>query len=569
LVPEPGQNLWQWHQSFIADPVVLAGANSDEEGSSYAQHEKTMMQWAPRLFPTGDLQHIGAAARAHHEFLQVNSRDEEPFISNWMALGPFSTPPSAYAVNHTGVGQIHRIVFAPGYGATNTTVYCASGFGGLFKSTDDGTTWQAMTDQSFAFTGVSDLYIEPATGALFVATGASDESLRYSTGVWRSANNGDSWENITQDLYFGPTAQANNIFKLLVSPADPNVQLIATINGIYKTTNALASAELVTWQQVLYPLDQGDEPIENYWKALTFQFGSNEVLFASGKDIYISTDAGETWSSITGAGTGLDFAQAPWNLSAPTANGAALCSRINLVVSSRDANQLHAFVNLGRNGNGSSHAFVLDIANMSWTYRYMVTNDSGSNTSSPSWVAFAASPAGTPETYFYGGRFLKRGAGSTSPSNIGNGTLHDDFQEAVFSPDGTKLWIGTHGGVYRASNPYGPFLTSEWEPLNNQLQVGTIYACSANPVKSVSAFIGNQDCGTSYRVPLQFSSTGDWKHLMGGDGTTNVISPDGVRAWNFLLNPRSYYYRHTVPFTNQPSSYHFNTPENHPNYMGA
>ncbi len=504
--------------------------------------------------------------------MATNERDEEPYVSNWNALGPFNTPPTAFSLgNHTGVGQIHKIVFDPGYGLVNTTVYCASGFGGLFKSTDDGDTWQSMTDFAFQFTGVSDLVIDPATGTMFVSTGASDESFRYSTGVWRSANGGQDWENITQDLYFGPDAQFNNIFNLEVVPSDPNIQFIATINGIFKSTNALAVASAVVWEQVLYPLDLNDEPLENYWKGLTFQYGSEQVMFASGKDVYMSTDQGETWASITGALSGLDFSQAPWDPAAPSTDGAATCSRINLASSSSNPDKVSAFVSLGKNGNGSTHAFVLDIPTMLWSYQHMVTNDNspGSPNSSPSWIALAVSPLGQPNATYYGGRFLNRSLNGLGPTVVGSGILHDDFQELVFSPDGTKLWLGTHGGIYRASDPYSSFQSAQWEALNDQLQVGTIVACSVNPTRSGEAFIGNQDCGTSYRSPDLFGATGSWKHLMGGDGGANIVSPDGSRAWNWLLAPRHYYWRHASPFNVQPASYTFNVVETHPNYMGA
>lgn len=60
------------------------------------------------------------------------------------------------------------------------------GSGGVFRSTDNGTTWQEVSAGAFG-SGVVSLVVN-ASGDVFGAN--------QSTGIWRSTNNGDSWEAV-------------------------------------------------------------------------------------------------------------------------------------------------------------------------------------------------------------------------------------------------------------------------------------------------------------------------------------------------------------------------------------
>ena len=90
--------------------------------------------------------------------------------------------------------------------------------------------------------GVSGIAIDPTNSdIIYIATGDKDGSDSYSIGVMKSIDGGLTWN--TTGLSFTNT----NTFAgdIVINPTNVNELLVATSDGIYKTSNAGA-----TWSQV-------------------------------------------------------------------------------------------------------------------------------------------------------------------------------------------------------------------------------------------------------------------------------------------------------------------------------
>ena len=100
---------------------------------------------------------------------------------------------------------------------TSTTVYAGSNRGGVFKSTDGGTTWTSPSGGGNPF-NIRALVIDPVTPANLYA-GTLD------TGIWKSTNGGASWAAANSGL----TELA--VQTLVIDPVTPATLYAGTDSG--------------------------------------------------------------------------------------------------------------------------------------------------------------------------------------------------------------------------------------------------------------------------------------------------------------------------------------------------
>ncbi len=184
--------------------------------------------------------------------------------------------------------------------------YVAYASGGLWKTENNGTTFTPLFDSEEDMT-IGALAVDWSEGIIWIGTGEvnSSRSSYAGTGVYKSADDGDSW------TYMG-LPDSHHIGKIILHPQDSNIAWIAVLGhlyspnterGLYKTTDGG-----MTWTQVLY-IDENTGVVD-----MVMDPGNSNILYAAawqrtrrawnfvesgvGSGIYKSTDGGNTWTHL-------------------------------------------------------------------------------------------------------------------------------------------------------------------------------------------------------------------------------------------------------------------------------
>jgi len=216
----------------------------------------------------------------------------------WQFLGP----------TNVGGRCIDVAVVAPK--GKNYTIYVASASGGLWKTDNEGTTWEPVFDQA-ASTTIGDVTIAPSDpNIIWIGTGEANifRSSQAGCGVYKSTDAGKTWQHMgLTDTYTIP--------RIVIDPKNPDIVYVAasghewTFNperGVYKTTDGGK-----TWQKVLFVnnetgaidlvMDPNDSDIlyAATWQRIRYKWNDprNSQNY-SGSGIYKTTDGGKTWKPI-------------------------------------------------------------------------------------------------------------------------------------------------------------------------------------------------------------------------------------------------------------------------------
>ena len=187
------------------------------------------------------------------------------------------------------------------------TIYAASASGGVWKTVNEGTTWEPIFEEALS-TSIGDIAIAPSNpDILWVGTGEANifRSSMAGSGVYRSLDAGKTWEHMG-------LACTHTIARIVIHPKDPDIVHVAasghewTYNeerGVYKTTDGGK-----TWSKVLY-INEKIGAID-----LVMDPSDSDVLYAAmwnrirrrwsdprpspGDGIFKTTDGGETWKKL-------------------------------------------------------------------------------------------------------------------------------------------------------------------------------------------------------------------------------------------------------------------------------
>jgi len=460
--------------------------------------------------------------------------------TDWTCLGPSEMPNTISSSNTYGVGQIHRIEFDPFYdGIENQTVYACSSFGGLWRSENDGNSWSNVNTDTLPSNSVADVCINPFNSSeIFICSGYADGSLYsslgpnwthvipiYATGIYRSKNYGAEWEDISKG-FIDNFRDGGFCRKMAINPFNPDQIFIATSNGIYTTDNATSSR--VEWHNVTMRSREG----ESDFRGLAFKPDDSNTVYASGKDIFRSTNGGTAWESITGQDYDMDLDSLPNSFT---------IKRINIAVSPAAPERIYAYI-LGTkevNGNKKDGAYIAVFENEKW--EIVETRwSAGLTYFDETWIAIAVSPV-DPDFVVYGNT---RVIGSENINNKSFGLrspycgqgFHADVHDLEFQPNVTvpKLFCGNHGGMSVKILPNAN--SSGWEYLNNGLETATIWSFDDSEIIEDRFIIATQDNGT-----LAYMDTlgNKWHFLKGGDGYTARIDDTNPNHAYFSAGDRS------------------------------
>ncbi len=189
------------------------------------------------------------------------------------------------------------------------TFYVAVRYGGVWKTTNNGTTFQPIFDAQDV-TGIGCLAVAPSNeNIVWVGTGdASSVRVAYpGDGVYKSTDAGKTWQRMGLQ-------QTQHIARIVVHPTNPDIVYVAAMGrlwspneerGVFKTTDGGK-----TWKKVLYVNDQTGaidlvvdrrRPDALYAAMYDVQRRPWKLIEGgSGSGIFKTTDAGKTWTKLGG-----------------------------------------------------------------------------------------------------------------------------------------------------------------------------------------------------------------------------------------------------------------------------
>ena len=404
-------------------------------------------------------------------------------------------------------GRIADIVIAPD---DPGTWYVAAGSGGVWKTTNNGTTWQDIfTDQGSYSIGC--LAVDPRQPAtVWVGTGenVSGRHVGYGDGVYRSRDGGKTWENLG-------LAQSEHIGRIALHPTKPGVAWVAAQGplwsgggerGVFMTTDGGA-----TWQKVLgggeftganeVVVDPFDPDI---LYASTWQrFRDVSALMDGGPEsgIHKSTDGGRTWRQLK---TGL-----------PTED----MGKIGLAVSPQQPGVIYAAIELGARKGGFWRSTD---GGESWEKR---SDKVARGTGPHYYTEIFASPHAFDLVYFMDVEMSVTADGGTTFQNVGEKDKHVDNHALAFAAhDPDYLLAGCDGGLYESWDR-----GANWKFVSN-LPITQIYKVAVDYDEPFYHVIGGtQDNNTQYG-PVRTDNVhglrnADWRVTLFGDGHQPAIDP--------------------------------------------
>ncbi len=475
-----------------------------KKASGWKQFKRWEYYWENRVNPvTGAFPKTTAA----DIYMQVkNQRNSRSSGGNWISLGPNSSPGG-----YQGLGRINCVDFRPG---DNNTYYVGAPSGGLWKTTDNATTWSVLTDDN-AVLGVSDVIViagnTTATDTVYIATGDRDGGSMWnlgggswndnnSIGVLKSTDGGTTWA--ATGLSFS-ASEKKRISRLLMNPDDHNILYAATSNGVYRTTDAGVNWTLLT----------GIDFVD-----LEFKPRVPQTIYGGTRTghIYRSTNGGTNWSDI---------------VNKYSAGG----RRVNLAVSAADSTIVYAVMSNNQGGlygvyrsNNSGASFSL-IYNGSSTNHNLLgrsTNGSSSGGQGSYDLSIAVSPVDA-GTVYVGGINSQKSTDSAKSWNAvncwtssysynknGAPVVHADKHMMKFRSSDTAFFETNDGGVYYTKNG-----GTSWTDATNGIVPSQLYRLGVSANSSSEIIIGLQDNGTKKHLG------GTWSSALKGDGMECAIDP--------------------------------------------
>jgi len=392
-----------------------------------------------------------------------------------------------------------RIAAIAGVAADPVTLYVGSAGGGLWKSSDGGTTFKSVFDQYPQSIGA--VAVDPSRPAtVWVGTGETwvRNSVSVGQGVYQSTDAGDHWTQVG-------LKDSERIARILVHPTQSDMVYVCATGhlwdgnderGVFETTDGGK-----TWTRLLFVdgntgcSDLAMDPKDpNVLYAGMWQFRRRADFFTSGgpgSGLYKSSDGGKSWRQLT---NGLP----------PGEKG-----RIAVAVAPSKPSVVYAVVEAKRTA-----LYRSDDAGETW----QEVNASNTVQTRPFYFALVVVDPTDDQRVYKPGLLLGTSVdGGRSFSNIltSAGSVHSDLHALWINPKNPyQLVLGTDGGVYFSMDR-----GVHWRH-GNGLPVSQFYIVSYDMDWPYNVYGGLQDNGT-WMAPsrgIGGVQLADWKNIGLGDG---------------------------------------------------
>ena len=386
-------------------------------------------------------------------------------------------------------GRVVDIEFDP----TNPSiVYAGFSTGGIFKSFDAGNTWQPIFDEQAVLT-IGDIAVDPNNSdIIYVGTGEANGGHNNfpGGGVFKSTDAGSTWNFLGLE---GTTS----IGRIVINPQNSNVLYLASVGsyfapnperGIYKSIDAG-----LTWDHSLFISDttgfvdliidpnNPDRLMATAWERV--RRPNTSRLFGPSSGIYKTIDGGSSWNKISTS-------------SLPNPNIQNV-GRIGLAIHKNDPNIVYS---LFTDGSNIISLYRSNDFGISWT-NVDTDNELSGGAAAFSWYfgQVRVHPTNPNIVYVMDVAFMRSTDGGNNwPIIYGYGgpsELHVDHHAMAFNPlDPNFIINGNDGGINISTNGGQTFSQPKNIPATQFYEIGLDYN---NPEK---LYGGTQDNGTN-RTP--------------------------------------------------------------------
>ena len=384
--------------------------------------------------------------------------------------------------------------------------YMGTAGGGVWKTTDAGSTWECISDGFFGGSIGAVAVSESDPNVIYVGEG--EQTLRGNVssgnGIWKSVDAGKTWKFIGLE-------GSEHIARIRIHPTNPDIVYASIIGnlwipnetrGVYKSLDGGSS-----WEKILYISDKagaGDLILDpnnpRILYAATWEMKRNGYRMDSGgpdSKLYKSTDSGNTWTDITDH-DGLP--SGPWGI-------------VGITVSPADSNRVWAIIEAEDGGlfrsddAGKTWKKINEnraLRQRAWYYSRIYADTQNKDKVYVMNVSYGVSADG-------GKTFTLKNA------------PHGDHHDLWIDPDNNQRMIIADDGGAQVSNDGG----TNWTTYHNQPTAQFYRVTTDNnfPYRIYGAQQDNSAVRISHRSSGSSIGEKDWETTAGGESAHLAVDP--------------------------------------------
>jgi photosystem II stability/assembly factor-like uncharacterized protein len=402
--------------------------------------------------------------------------------------------------------------------------------GGIWETDNAGRTWFPIAD-GIGVASIGAIAVAPSdANVIYAGSGEADmrSDIQHGDGMYKSTDAGKTWKHIGLD-------DTRQIGRIAVDPKDPNVVYVAALGhqygpntqrGVFKSTDGGA-----TWSRVLYKdqntgaIDLALDPADpdtiyaSLWQTRRPPWNVYPPSNGPGSGLYKSSDAGKTWTHITGHGF------------PSTGSGQAL-GHIGIAVSPAEHHRVYTMVDTNDPKTGG--IYRSDDGGATWTH-----TDNEGRIWKRGWYfgQITADPKNPDEVYAMNTSTYRSTDGGKSFTAIKGSPGGDDYHALWIDPtDPNRMVLGGDQGVIVSLDG-----AKTWSSWFNQ-STAQIYHVVTDNRFPYWIYGAQQDSG-AVAVPSRSIhsriTARDWKPIDVG-GESGTIAVDRDNAEHLYGNPPSY-----------------------------
>ncbi len=388
------------------------------------------------------------------------------------------------------------------------TFYMGTSGGGVWKTTDAGTTWENISDGYFKAGSIGAVAVaESDPNVIYAGTGETNlrGNVQTGVGIYKSKDAGKTWEHIGLE-------SSGQIGRIRIHPKNPDLAYVAVLGhafgtnedrGVYRTRDGGS-----TWEKILYVSDRAGAvdlamDIHNprvLFAAIYQVVRKPWMLISGGEDsgVYKSTDGGESWLELT---NGLPQ---------------GLKGKAGIAVSPADSEKVYVNIEADDGGgvyrsDNGGEAFI------------RVSNDRKLITRAFYFTHIVADPVDENTVYVMNMDFYKSIDGGKTYEEI-TGT-HGDFHDLWVNPDNPRVMISGNDGGGAVSFNGG----KTWSTQMNQ-PTAEFYRVTTDNQYPYRVY-GNQQDNSTISVPSQVERrrvVPDMYEVGGGEQGHTWVHPENA-----------------------------------------